>query len=157
MRIYVETSIPSFYFDTRPGAKMKARREWTREWWAKATAARLELVTGFSVFAELAPCPSPKREQALALLKALPVLEAVEEIQDIVAFYQSHRVMPGGAVGDAMHLALASFHGCGQLVTWNCRHLANAHKFGHIRFVNGLLGLDTPALVTLLELLEETP
>jgi hypothetical protein len=34
--IYVETSIPSFYFETRPGAPMQARREWTREWWELA-------------------------------------------------------------------------------------------------------------------------
>ena len=32
------------------------------------------------------------------------------------------------------------------LVTWNCRHLANANKFGHIRRVNTMLGLLVPAL-----------
>jgi hypothetical protein len=41
------------------------------------------------------------------------------------------------------------------LVTWNCRHLANANKFGHIHRVNALLGLRTPALVTPLQLLEQ--
>jgi hypothetical protein len=30
--IYIETSIPSFYFETRPGAQKQAHREWTREW-----------------------------------------------------------------------------------------------------------------------------
>jgi hypothetical protein len=38
-------------------------------------------------------------------------------------------------------------------VTWNCLHLANANKFGHIRRVNAMLGLFVPALVTPLELL----
>ncbi len=37
--------------------------------------------------------------------------------------------------------------------TWNCKHLANANKFGHIRRINTLLGLYTPSLVTPLELL----
>jgi len=41
------------------------------------------------------------------------------------------------------------------LVTWNCKHLANANKVGHIRRVNALLGLRTPLLVTPLELLEK--
>ena len=54
--------------------------------------------------------------------------------------------------GDALHLALASYHKCDFLVTWNCRHLANANKFGHIRRVNTMLGLFVPALVTPLEL-----
>ena len=53
------------------------------------------------------------------------------------------------------HLALASFHNCDMLVTWNCKHLANANKFGHIHRVNALLGLRTPALVTPLQLLEK--
>jgi hypothetical protein len=41
------------------------------------------------------------------------------------------------------------------LVTWNCRHLANANKAGHIRRVNALLGFRTPMLVTPIELLEK--
>jgi hypothetical protein len=56
-------------------------------------------------------------------------------------------------LGDALHLALASHHRCDFLVTWNCNHLANANKFGHIRRVNGMLGILVPALVTPLELL----
>lgn len=55
--------------------------------------------------------------------------------------------------GDALHLALASHHKCEFLVTWNCRHLANANKFGHIRRVNTLLGLYVPTLTTPLEML----
>ena len=53
----------------------------------------------------------------------------------------------------ALHLALASYYKCEFLVTWNCQHLANANKFGHIRRVNAMLGLFVPALVTPLELL----
>ena len=46
---------------------------------------------------------------------------------------------------------------CDMLVTWNCRHLANANKLAHIRRVNALLGLETPQLVTPLELLGKDP
>jgi hypothetical protein len=82
----------------------------------------------------------------------LPIEEA---ITDIVQAYIQHQVMPADPVGDALHLALASYHKCDFLLTWNCRHLANANKFGHIRRVNTLLGLYVPALVTPLELLGE--
>lgn len=58
---------------------------------------------------------------------------------------------------DAPHLALASYHKCEFLVTWNCQHLANANKFGHICRVNSLLGLYVPVLATPLELLGEEP
>ena len=63
--------------------------------------------------------------------------------------------MPDDPVGDALHLALASYYKCDFLLTWNCRHLANANKFDHIRRINTLLGLFVPALVTPLELLGE--
>lgn len=63
--------------------------------------------------------------------------------------------MPANPAGDALHLAVASVQRCDFLVTWNCRHLANANKFGHIRRVNTLLGLYVPTLVTPLELLED--
>jgi len=32
-RIYVETTIPSFYHEVRSEPEMVARRNWTREWW----------------------------------------------------------------------------------------------------------------------------
>ena len=67
----------------------------------------------------------------------------------------AHKVMPADPFGDALHLALASYHRCDFLVTWNCQHLANANKFGQIRRINGMLGLYVPDLVTPMELLGE--
>ncbi len=31
--VYVETSIPGFYYEARPEPEMVARRLWTRRWW----------------------------------------------------------------------------------------------------------------------------
>jgi hypothetical protein len=61
--------------------------------------------------------------------------------------------MPADTKGDALHLALASYHNCDFLLTWNCQHLANANKFAHIRRINTLFGLFVPALITPFELL----
>ena len=74
---------------------------------------------------------------------------------DTVSAYISHDLMPADPAGDALHLAIASVHKCDILLTWNCRHLANANKFAHIRRVNGMLGLFVPMLITPLELLGE--
>ena len=63
--------------------------------------------------------------------------------------------MPENPLGDALHLAVASYHKCDFLLTWNCDHLANANKFGHIKRINTILGLYVPALITPLELLGE--
>jgi hypothetical protein len=156
VRAYVETSIPSFYFEARPEPQMVARREWTREWWSRATTVRTELVTSVAVIDELERGDFAARPDCLGLIGGLPVLAIEAPIIEVVQAYIRHRVMPADPAGDALHLALASYHRCEFLVTWNCKHLANANKFGHIRRVNTLLGLLTPALVTPLELLGDT-
>jgi hypothetical protein len=152
--IYIETSVPSFYHETRPERDLQARRDWTRQWWEMPKFEQ-ELVIGLPVISELEETPQPKRGKLLALIAQFGVLPYSPEIAEIVEVYFAHKIMPKEAQGDANHLALASFHNCDMLVTWNCKHLANANKFGHIHRVNALLGLRTPALVTPLQLLEE--
>lgn len=153
--LYIETTIPSFHTETRAGAAVLARRNWTREWWGRLRSDQ-RLVTSAVVFEELERIPDvARRERSLALVHPLEQLDYTAEIAEVAAVYLAHRLMPVEALGDADHLALASFYGCDMLVTWNCRHLANANKTGHIRRVNALLGLRTPLLVTPLELLEQ--
>ena len=50
-------------------------------------------------------------------------------------------------------LVLTPYHQCDFLLTCNCKHPANANKFGHIRQIDGILGLYVPLLVTPIELL----
>jgi predicted nucleic acid-binding protein len=154
-RVYVETTIPSFYYTTRSGAGAIARREWTRRWWAEALS-RYDLVTSDAVLDELAGGLYPSQDEALGLVQGLQLLEITPAVAEIVDAYFRHRLMPADPTGDALHLALASYHKCDFLVTWNCQHLANANKFGHIRRINTLLGLFVPTLVTPLELLGES-
>ncbi len=154
-RVYVETTIPSFYHTTRSEASSVARRAWTRRWWAVAQD-RYVLVTSEAVLDELRDGDYPSRKAALALVQDLILLEITPAVAEIVDAYVQHRLMPADPAGDALHLALASYHKCEFLVTWNCQHLANANKFGHIRRVNNLLGLYVPVLATPLEFLGES-
>jgi hypothetical protein len=110
-------------------------------------------VSSVAVLDELQGGDFPNKDQAIELLSSLSLVPLAPEITEIVRAYLRHKVMPNDPVGDALHLALASFHKCDFLLTWNCRHLANANKFGHIRRVNAMLGLYIPLLVTPLELL----
>jgi predicted nucleic acid-binding protein len=156
-RIYVETSIASFYFEVRQEPDMVARRNWTRRWFDAALVGGDEIVTSLAELAELERGNFPGREQALALFSQLPVEDITDAIVEITEAYIAHKLMPNDPTGDALHLAVASYHKCDFLVTWNCQHLANANKFGHIRRVNAILGLMSPSLVTPLELLAEGP
>jgi predicted nucleic acid-binding protein len=154
-RVYVETTIPSFYHEARTAPDVIARREWTRRWWDRAHD-RHELVTRPAVLDELGGGDPARVAERLALVAGLPLLAIDPAVTEMVETYIRHKVMPADPAGDALHLALASFHKCDFLVTWNCLHLANANKFGHIRRVNTMLGLFVPALVTPLELLGQS-
>jgi len=151
--IYVGTSIPSFYHEARLEPEHQVRRQWTREWWDLAME-RDRLVTSAAVIAVFRLSPEPKRSDGLALLAPLQLLAMPVEVDDMTGAYIAHKVMPRDATGDARHLAVATFHRCDILVTWNCRHIANVNKQTHIRSINAALGFPTPALVTPLELLE---
>jgi predicted nucleic acid-binding protein len=155
LRAYVETTIPSFYHEVRTSPDIVARRDWTRQWWREAPD-RYELVTSPAVLDELAGGLPERGAIRLNLVQDLPLLPIEPAIAEIVQTYIAYKLMPADPGGDAMHLALASYHKCDFLVTWNCRHLANANKFGHIRRVNTMLGLFVPALVTPLELLGDS-
>ena len=151
-RVYIETSIPSFYYEVRSDPEMVARREWTRTWWDRRSHY-YELVSSIPVIEELEEGLHPRKTEVLQLVSKLPLLPIEEAIEEIVDAYIRHYVMPKDPRGDALHLALASYHRCHFLLTWNCEHLANANKFEHIRHINVVLGLFVPMLVTPLELL----
>ena len=143
--VYLETTFFSFFHDERTAPAIVAMRDWTRQFWEERRDD-YALVTSAAVLDELRKGGAHHKKPALDLALALPLVPAGEEIIEVVRTYVEHKVMPQDPTGDALHLALASFHGCDYLVTWNCRHLANANKFGHIRRVNAMLGLKTPEL-----------
>ncbi len=153
-RVYIETSIPSFYHEIRREPDMIARRQWTRDWWDNHRA-RYDVVTSVPVIEELEAGDHLKKNECLLLIERVAVLPIAAAIGDIVDTYIQHHLMPKDPKGDALHLALASYHRCQFLLTWNCAHLANANKQEHIRHVNALLGLHVPILTTPLELIGE--
>jgi hypothetical protein len=152
-KVFIETSIPSFYFEVRTEPEMVARREWTRTWWSQCRE-NYEVVSSEAVLVELAGGNFPSRSEALELLSQVTLLAIEEPIMEIVEAYIQHKLMPNDPLGDALHLAITSYHGCDFLLTWNCKHIANANKFSHIRRVNAILSIYCPSLVTPLELLD---
>jgi len=149
---YIETTIPSFYHEVRFEPSMVARRDWTRRWFDVAVTSD-RIVSSVAVLDELRRGDFPSRDECLAMLDTIEMLELDDPVFEIVEAYLANKLMPSDPFGDALHLALASYHRCDFLVTWNCLHLANANKFGQIRRINGILGLYTPELVTPMELL----
>ena len=151
-RVYIETTIPSFYFEIRTQPDMVARKNWTVDWWNNFRS-RFELVTSLPVIEELQDGNHPNKNQALELISKIPILPVDDRVGIIVEAYVSNKLMPNNPKGDALHLSLASYYNCHFLLTWNCSHLANANEFEHIRHINTLLGLSVPILTTPIDLM----
>jgi len=153
--VYIETTIPSFFHTARTDTRSLARQRWTREWWDEI-APQFVLYSSDAVIAELQRgTVEGLKTQRIALISDLNLLEVSHEVMDIATIYIDRLVMPRGGAGDALHLALASYYSLDVLLTWNCKHLANPNKFGHIDLVNDELGLTTPLLTTPLNYLSE--
>jgi len=45
-KLYIETTIPSFYYNQRPEPEMVARCNWTRQWW-DAQISEFEAATSY--------------------------------------------------------------------------------------------------------------
>lgn len=150
--VYIETTIPSSYYDERPEPEMVARRHWTRQWWDERRH-QYSLFASPAVKDELQKGSHSGKAQKLALIAGLPELEITPDIIEIAQVYVERFVMPSAPSGDALHLALATHYKIDVLLTWNCEHLANENKMTHIRRTNALMGLQTPSIVTPLNLL----
>jgi len=153
-RVYIETTVPSYYYEIREDVESIAKKLITNDWWNNHRYY-YELVMGPPVLDELERGDHPSKFETINLIKDLPILKVTEDIIVIVDEYISHYLMPRDPRGDALHLALASYYNCNFLFTWNCQHLANANKFEHIRHINTILGLYVPILTTPYELMHE--
>lgn len=152
--VYIETTIPSYYCDGRSELARDIAR--TREWWDEERE-NYECFISPVVLEELEDGDYPYKEPCLELLQGLSLLEINEEIEGIADVYQIQKLMPGPPSRDAVHVAVASYYRMDFLLTWNCRHLANANKVVHLETINSRLHVGLPMLTTpeQLRLLEE--
>ena len=146
-RVYIETTIPSFYYTLRTDTESLARQSWTQKWW-KVYEDQFILVSSTAVIEELQKGTGEKTQDRIALVESLEILTVPAEVNQIAEIYMDRLIMPQGLFGDAHHVALASFYDIGVLLTWNCKHIANVDKTYRIRQINRELGLPMPELVT---------
>jgi hypothetical protein len=146
-RIYIETTIPSFYYNTRESEEMRVMAHWTKLWWDR-DRFDYDVVTSPFVLEELEMGTHPFREEKIRLLQDVEILLEDDRVRDAAKEYIRTLTMPSHPVADAFYLAFASVHSCDVLLTWNCSHLANRRKVKQISEVNRRLGLETPAIMT---------
>jgi hypothetical protein len=154
-KTYVETSLVS-YLTSRPSEDQvcAAHQQVTRTWWWMGRKT-FDLYASQFVLDEAAKGDSEAAARRLAALEDIPLLEVTEEATALAARILSGGGLPSQARVDALHVAVATVHGMDYIVTWNCKHIANAMLRSRIEGICRLAGFEPPVICTPIELVEE--
>ena len=154
MRIYIESTIPS-YVVARPARDLlqAARQQITRDWW-DLQRDKHELFTSQVVLDEIAFGEKAMAQLRLELLQGVPLLQVTDTVKEFARKVLSSGLLPVTADRDAVHIALASAYQMDILLSWNCRHIANAAIQARLRKLADAAGLTLPVICTPEELME---
>lgn len=154
MRIYIESTIPS-YVVARPARDLlqAARQQLTHDWW-DLKREQHELFTSQVVLDEIAFGEKAMAQLRLELLQSVPLLPVTEEVKEFAGKVLASGLLPATADRDAAHIALASAYEMDILLSWNCRHIANAAIQARLRKLADASGFTLPVICTPEELLE---
>ena len=152
MRIYIESTIPS-YVVARPARDLlqAARQQLTRDWW-DSQREKHELFTSQVVLDEIAGGEPAMAQQRLAVMAGIALLSSIDEVETLTQRILDSGLLPPDADRDAAHIAFATEHEMDVLLSWNCRHIANAAIQSRLRHLVQEFGLTLPVLCTLDEL-----
>jgi hypothetical protein len=123
----------------------------TRLWW-KDLRNQFDLFTSDFTIDESSrgdPVAAAERIAAITDVPLVPISAAVHELAGLLL--QVH-ALPLKARVDALHLATAATNGLEFLLTWNCRHLANASLRAKIEKTCREAGFEPPTICTPFEL-----
>lgn len=93
-----------------------------------------------------------RRAKLLGLLHPFTALPVTGEVEGLADEYVGRQVFPRAARADAIHVAVATVHGVGILVSWNFRHMVRLRTRQLLAAINPLLGYPVLQIVSPLEL-----
>ena len=151
-KVYLETTIIS-YLAARPSRDIiiAAHQELTNEWWENRRK-RFDLFVSQLVIQEAKSGDKEAARKRLGLLEPIPSLELNDKAISLARILMNDAIPPK-AVEDALHIAVAAIHGMDYLLTWNCKHIANAEKEHAIATVCRSNNFEPPIICTPEELM----
>jgi hypothetical protein len=152
--VYIETSILG-YLTARPGRDLviAANIEVTREWW-DTRRSDFQLYSSQAVVKETSQGDAVIASQRLEILRNFSLLDLNQSVLDLAEQFLGRSNLPAKADVDAVHIAAATVHGMDYLLTWNCKHIANAQIQRKLAEISLDFEYELPILCTPYELLE---
>lgn len=133
---------------------MLGHQQLTREWW-ESVGREFELYSSRLVIAEALLGDAEAAAARLTVLEPLIVLTETSESRHLARNLLAAGGLPHKAASDALHIAIAAVHGMDYLVSWNCKHIANARMVRFVARTCAERGLHAPVICTPAELAGE--
>ena len=153
--VYLETTFIS-YLVARPSRDVivAGHQQTTQEWWANRRS-EFECSVSQVVIDEASVGDPGEVQKRLAITSGLPTLALTDDANALTKAIMAAGMLPEHAVRDAAHVGVSTVHGIDYLLTWNCKHLANAQIARRIAVVCEKLGRQMPIICTPEELMGE--
>jgi predicted nucleic acid-binding protein len=151
--VYIETSIFG-YLTARSTDNLilAANMKITQDWW-NIRRSSFVLYASEIVEDEAARGDAAIAAQRLNLLQSIMFLDFTEETIELAQEFLQKSNLPPKASNDALHIALATVYGLDYLLTWNCKHMANAQIQKKLSQISSKLGYELPIICTPYELM----
>ncbi len=154
-RVYLETTIFS-YLAARLSRDLivAAHQQLTEEWWTTRRDG-FELFASELVYREAAAGDQAVAKKRLGLIEPVSLLVMDEAAFALAEQFLARQIVPRKVAEDALHVAVSAVNGMDYLLTWNCKHIANARLFRRMGEVCLGEGYELPVICTPEELMGE--
>lgn len=132
-----------------------ANQELTTEWW-ESRREKFELYASAVVLAEVSRGNKEVAAARLAITQQLALVAISDKATFVADALVAEAGLPPGAFEDALHIAIAATGGLDYLLTWNCKHIANAVIIPRVNRVIRSFGYEPPLIYTPQQLMEES-
>jgi hypothetical protein len=126
---------------------MAARQLLTHQWWNEERT-KYQLVASQFVIDEASAGDPVLAAERLRILDDIPLLPLDPGIVGIADEIMGRAILPEKATTDALHIAIVAHHRIQYLLTWNCRHIANARILPRIHKLLNDLSIPIPVICT---------
>jgi len=152
--VYIETSLISYLVAPQSQNIITAANQLVTQAWWENYHSTFELFISQLVIDEASQGNEVEANKRLAILRDIPMLTLNEEIVRLGQHFLDGKGLPLKATDDAYHIAYATVHQINYLLTWNCKHIANAQIQRKLRQISNQKGYELPIICTPYELQE---
>jgi len=135
-KVYLDTTVPSAYFDDRAPDRQKL----TRDFWHERLLGFIPVISTI-VQIEINDTPNlEKRANMGNLVREFDILKPNDESDKLAQEYVGRGIFSEKFSSDANHVAIAVVNGVDFLASWNFKHLVKVNTRREVNLINALRG-----------------